>query len=124
MSRNILKERKQSKYLAPLTIIFALFAITTMYYFVAMFFSKSQGGLNVYISGILAGVSGGLWGLGINIGYKLFRWAKYCPDEEWKKRWNTEKSFRTYLHHLIAMIFIFFVFTIILTIIIDITKLY
>jgi len=123
-NRKISKERIQSRIFATILIIFLLFAITTIYYFVAMYFSKQQGGLNIYISAILAGISGGLWGLGINISYNHYHWAKYCREEEWIKRWKNQKTFRDYLHGLIAKIITILVIIIVTWLYIDMIKLY
>ena len=105
--RNIENERKIISLLVPITIIVVLMSITTFYYFVAIYLSKNN--LNLYISGILAGATGGLWSLGIQIGYKIHRTTIDWNDERWKKRWNDEKSFNKHITFLISNLIIFFI---------------
>lgn len=62
------------KNLAPIMIVFVMFAITMFLYFFAQIISKKQISNNIYFSGILAGATGAFWGFGIQKGYEFFRY--------------------------------------------------
>jgi len=120
--RDIENERKIISYLVPITIIVVLMAITTFYYFVVMYFSKNN--LNIYISGILAGATGGLWSLGIQVGYRVHRSTIDWNDERWKQRWKDKKSFNKHLTFLVSNLIIFFIAMLILWYLTDLLELF
>lgn len=85
--RNIERERTILKYHGFAVHYVALFAITIGYYYVADMFSRFVlSGLSLYIYGVLAGLTGGLWSFGVQESYKTWRDIKtkdpfYSPDE-------------------------------------------
>ena len=80
--RSIEKERKLLAYLGIGLIFWMLIPITICYYL----FAKIVFGMNLYVSAILAGISGGLWSLGISKGFDFYNNALhrenwYSPEE-------------------------------------------
>jgi hypothetical protein len=82
LERRILTLYHIGGYFAP------LFPITVGYYLGV----KALFGLNIYISGILAGLTGGLWSFGMTKGYDLYQKIKHMEP------WLSPKAYRKNLH--------------------------
>lgn len=100
-------------------IFFGAIWVTIFYYGLFFWFSNILfGGLNYYIQGILAGISGGVWSYAINQGYK-----KQAKIEKEINKYSTSKYNALRKHNMYRTLLFFFLI-IVEIIIIFILRLY
>lgn len=101
--RNIDKEKKKMRTFVLGSWILFLFVVTIILYMVAIYLSKNQPELRIYLYVIAAASIGAFWGVGMSELTHFWNWSKYGKDFynkfDWSKEtdaseWYTLESFK------------------------------
>lgn len=90
--RNYKSEKNWLSFYVLVTWIWSLATATLVLYMFVFYYSQTLPVLNVYYYGILAGITGAVWGVGVDEAYSFSVWARYGNNFHKKYNWKDENK--------------------------------